>query len=208
MSRKRSESLKAKNTLKSKNSIKGKKKKITINAHTPLKKILELGSVCRKCGHCCSHGSGFLAKEDHKKIAKALGISEKKLKERYLEEIEKFNTRLYRPKLKKEKGKEILPYGKCVFLMEKGKGESREMLCRIHKVKPLQCKIGNCSKHGEKLNLWFTLNHFLNGNNPESIRQYAVYLKSRGKTLKGAELDKLVKDKEKLNKILNYEILR
>lgn len=192
---KRSESLKTQNT---------KSKKITINAYTPLKKILGLGSVCRKCGHCCSHGSGFLIKKDHKRIAKALGISEKKLKERYLEEIEKFNTRLYRPKLKKFEGKENLPYGKCVFLKEKG----TEMLCKIHKVKPLQCKVGNCSKHGEKLNLWFTLSYFLNENDPESIRQYAVYLKSGGKTLKGAELNKLIKDKEKLNKILNYKILR
>ncbi|PIN86071.1 hypothetical protein COV19_07000 [Candidatus Woesearchaeota archaeon CG10_big_fil_rev_8_21_14_0_10_44_13] len=180
------------------------RKRITINAHTPLKDILELGSVCRKCGHCCSHGSGFLTREDHRRIAEHLRISENKLKEKYLEEIEKFNTRLWRPRLKKGPGKENLPYGKCVFLMEKG----GQKLCRIHGVKPLQCRIGNCTKHGEKLTLWFTLNYFLNENDPESVRQYATYLKSGGKTLKGAELNGLVKDKGKLDRILSYEILR
>ena len=177
-----------------------KKSKAIITRHTPLKRVLELGMQCDRCGHCCSHGSGFLAREDHRKIAKFLKISEKELKERYLEEIEKFNTKLWRPKLKKGQGKENLPYGKCVFLTDNK--------CGIHKAKPLQCKIGNCFEHGEKLSLWFTLNCFLNENDPESVRQYAVYIKSGGKTLKGAELKNLVKDREKLKKILNYGILR
>lgn len=179
---------------------KTKGSKAIITRHTPLKKILGLGMQCDRCGHCCSHGSGFLTREEHKKIAEFLKISEKELKERYLEEVEKLNTRLWRPKLVKEQGKENLPYGKCVFL--------KDNRCEIHKIKPLQCRVGNCFEHGEKLSLWFTLNHFLNENDPESIRQYAVYLKSGGKTLKGAELKNLVKDKEKLKKILSYEVLK
>lgn len=168
-----------------------------ITTHTPLKRVLELGMQCNRCGHCCSHGSGFLVREDHRKIAKHLKVSEKKLKEKFLEEIEKFNTRLWRPRLEK---KGNLPYGKCIFLKDK--------LCKIHKVKPLQCRIGNCSENGEKLSLWFTLNYFLNENDPESVRQYAVYLKSGGKTLEGAELKEIIKDKDKLKKILEYKIMR
>ncbi|MFO8016547.1 MAG: YkgJ family cysteine cluster protein [Candidatus Woesearchaeota archaeon] len=178
--------------------------RITITKDTPLSEILELGSVCRRCGHCCSHGSGFLVRQDHEKIADFLGINVKELKERYLEEDEKFNTRLWRPKLKKKEDKDHLPYGECIFL-EKKEGRAS---CRIDEVKPLQCRTGNCSEQGEELNLWFTLHHFLNENDPESVRQYAAYLRTGGKTLPGFELESLIKDKNKLKKILDYEILR
>ena len=48
------------------------------------------------------------------------------------------------------------------------------------------------------------LNHFVNKDDAESIRQYASYLKSGGKTLEGAELKELVPNKEKLRKILEF----
>lgn len=175
-----------------------KSKKKALRRNTPLSDVLELGKVCKKCGHCCSHGSGALAREDIKNIAKSLGMDEKEVREKYLEEIDRFNTKLLRPKLIKHEGK---PYGRCVFLTPKNE-------CSINEVKPLQCKIGNCSREGERLNLWFMLNYHLNENDPESVRQYAIYLKCGGKTLPGAELENLVKDKEKLNKIMKYEILR
>lgn len=168
-----------------------------ISKKTPLKKALELGKACDKCGHCCSHGAGALADDDLKKIAKFLKTTENELKKTCLEEIEKFNTKRLRPIIIK-KGK---PYGRCVFLDEK-KG------CRIHSVKPLECKVGNCSEHGEDLSLWFMLNYFVNPDDPESVRQYAAYLKSGGKTLKGGKLEEIVPDKKTLKKILEYKILR
>ena len=51
------------------------------------------------------------------------------------------------------------------------------------------------------------LNHFVNKDDPESVRQYASYLKTGGKTLEGAGLNDLVPDKEKLRKILSLDIL-
>ncbi|MBU0535964.1 MAG: YkgJ family cysteine cluster protein [Nanoarchaeota archaeon] len=169
-----------------------------INRKTPLSEVLELGTTCSACGHCCRHGSGALVRGDLKKIAEKLGMKEDEVKEKYLEEIRKFNTILLKPKLIKSEGK---PYGRCVFLTPESK-------CSIQEVKPLQCAIGNCTEHGEELNLWFTLNYYLNENDPESVRQYAVYLKCGGKTLPGWELENLIADKEKLRKILHYEIMR
>ena len=160
-----------------------------------LKQVLEIGKECKRCNHCCSFGSGFLVGDDKKKIAKHLGLTEKKLEEKYLEEVEKFNTKLFRPKTIKK------PYGKCVFLDDK-KG------CTIHKVKPLQCRVGNCGPYGEELSLWFTLNYFVNKDNAQSIRDFATYLKSGGKTLPKGELKDFVSDKNKLKKILNYDILK
>lgn len=168
-----------------------------IAKNTNLKKALELGKSCKKCGHCCSHGSGALADDDLKKIAKFLKTTEKELKKTCLDEVERFNTKRLRPIIIK-KGK---PYGRCIFLDE-NEG------CKINSVKPLECKVGNCSEHGEQLSLWFMLNYFVNADDPESVRQYAAYLKTGGKMLKGGKLEEIVPDKEKLNKILKYKILR
>ena len=52
------------------------------------------------------------------------------------------------------------------------------------------------------------LKYHLNGKDPESIRQYAIYLRCGGKTLEGFEMENIIKDKKKLEKIMNYEILR
>ena len=172
-----------------------------ITKNTPLHEVMEHAQpcTCHACEHGCQHGSGALTKEDVKKLAKFLGMDEEQLKEKYLEEVEKFNTRLYRPKVLRRKGK---PFGRCMFFDEEKK-------CTIHDAKPTECKVSmGCGDKGEKLSLWFTLNHFVNENDPESVRQYATYLRSEGKTLPGGELHELVKDKEKLKKILSYEILR
>ena len=184
-----------------------------IKKNTPLKEVLRLGRECRRRNNCCSYGSGCLAGNDIKNIAKFLrtteirgisvvseitkeflNITEKELKEKYLEEVEKFNTKLLRPKLiRKDK-----PYGRCIFFDGSG--------CKIHKAKPLECKIGNCGEHGEELSKWFMLNYCININDPESIRQYAIYLKTN-RTLKGGELKNLV-PKERLRKILSFEVLK
>ena len=59
-----------------------------------------------------------------------------------------------------------------------------------------------CKDYGETLSVWFMLNHFVNENDAESVRQFSTYLKSGGKTLESAKLEDLVPDKEKLRKIL------
>ena len=173
------------------------KQKLTKN--TDVKEVLKLAHPC-KCEACtvgCRHGSGFLVDEDIPRIAKFMGITEEVLKKEFLEELEKFNTALFRPRiLRKNK-----PYGKCIFFDE-------EIGCRIHEAKPLECKVSmGCKGYGEQLSLWFMLNHFVNKDDAESIRQFASYLKSGGKTLEGAKLKDWVPDKEKLKKILSFEIM-
>ena len=173
-------------------------KKTKLTKNTDVKEVLKLANPC-KCEACtvgCRHGSGFLVDEDIKNIAKFMNISEEVLKKEFLEEVEKFNTKRFRPKiLRKDE-----PYGKCIFFDE-------EIGCKIHEAKPLECKISmGCKDYGEKLSLWFMLNHFVNKEDAESVRQYASYLKSGGKTLEGAELKDLVPNKNKLKKILKFEI--
>ncbi len=172
-----------------------------INKNTPLKEALKLAAPCRceACNHGCKLGSGFLVGDDAKRIAAFLGISREELKKGFLEETELFNTKMLRPRLLKEENK---PYGQCVFYDE-SKG------CTIHEVKPLQCKTSiNCKDYGEDLSVWFMVNHTVNPDDPESIRQFAQYIKSGGKLIPGASLQELMPDKEKLKKMLSYEILR
>jgi len=154
---------------------------------------------CNACNHGCKYGSGSLAGDDAKKIAKFLEISEEDLEKEFLEEVELFNKKLLRPKLIREKGK---PYGQCIFYDEQ-KG------CTIHEVKPLECKTSiSCKDYGEDLSIWFMVNHVVDPNDAESIRQFEQYIKSGGKLIQGASLEELVPDKEKLRKILDYGILK
>lgn len=172
-----------------------------ITKNTPLKEVLKLAAPCQcgACNHGCKYGSGSLAEGDSKKIAEFLNISEEDLKKDFLEETELFNKKISRPKLLRKKGK---VHGKCIFYND-NKG------CKIHEVKPLECKTSvQCKEYGEDLSVWFMVNHIVDANDPESIRQYAQYIKSGGKIIIGAELENLVPDKEKLRKILSYEILK
>lgn len=172
-----------------------------IAKNTPLKEVLKLAQPCRceACSHGCKYGSGLLANGDEERLASFLKISEKELKEKFLEEVERFNTKLLKPKLLR-KGKAA--YGQCIFYNDK-KG------CTVHEAKPLECKTSmGCKDYGEELSVWFMANNVINPDDPESVRQYAQYLKSGGKTIPGAELHDLVPDKERLKKILSYEMLR
>ena len=162
--------------------------------------ILKLTHPC-KCNACnigCKHGSGAFADDEIKKLADHLKIDEDVLKKEFLEEVEKFNTKKLRPRiLRKDK-----QFGKCIFFDE-------ELGCKIHDAKPMECRVAmGCKEYGEQLSLWFMLNHFINENDAQSIRDYATYLKSGGKTLEGGRLEELVPDKEKLKKILSFEILK
>jgi hypothetical protein len=51
------------------------------------------------------------------------------------------------------------------------------------------------------------LNYVLDHQDPDAIRQWAVYLKTHP-TIPGGELEELVPDKEMRDKIMSYEILR
>ncbi len=152
------------------------KSTVKISKSTPLNEIIKLAHTC-KCYACsvgCKYGSGFLVGDDQKNLAKFLNINEQELREKYLEEVEQFNTKLLRPKLER-KGK---PFGKCIFYDEK-------IGCGIHKAKPLQCKIAmGCKPYGEDLMVWFMMNYQVNPNDEKSMREFNTYIKSEGKILK------------------------
>jgi len=124
-----------------------------------------------------------------------LGITENQFKAKYIDPIVRFNT----PGFKLKSKKTDKPYGPCLFL--------EETKCLIHKVKPLHCKIGNCNVHGEHISHWFTLNYYVNPEDPESIRQWAAFLKTHD-TIPGGELEDLIPDKRRLQDILSYKILK
>jgi len=88
---------------------------ITVN--TPLKSILKVTPPCScdACKHGCTVGSGFLIDSDKEKIAKYLKITEEKLEKKYLESVDLYNKKHFRPKIKR-KGK---PYGPCTFFDKK-----------------------------------------------------------------------------------------
>lgn len=168
-----------------------------ISKTTPLKTIRKLSKIeCESCTHCCEYGSGIVLSEEIDNLAKKLQISKEELIKTKLDEFKNFNTAHYKFKTIKDDKQ----YGKCIFLDKDG--------CTIHEIKPLHCTIGSCNEHGEDLNLWFTLNHFVNPYDPESIREWARYIKLGNKILPGSELHNLVPDEQMLKKILEYEILR
>jgi len=171
--------------------------KIAITKDTPIETVKKYGEECSRCNSCCKYDTGIVLEEDIPRIAKHLKLSEKQFKEKYLVEHEKFNTKCF--KLKQEKNGK--PYGKCIFLDEQ-KG------CKIHTVKPLHCNVCSAkSTHGEALSHWFTLNYLVNTDDPESVRQWASFLKDHP-TIMGGRLHELIKNKEKLKKILSFEILK
>ena len=168
---------------------------ISITKDSPLKMVRSLGEACRKCGSCCSHGTGFLVPDDIPRIAKFLNITEDKLKELYLEEKDMFNTKAWKPKTIKK------PFGPCVFY-EKKEG------CTIHIAKPFQCMITNCGPYSEQAIQWLYLNYFVNSDDPESVRQWASYLKHKEWVIEGGNRDDIVPDKVRLKKILGYDIVK
>lgn len=171
-----------------------------ITKNTPKEDVLKIANkkshkACRKCVESCERTSAIFLGRDIKRFAKNKGISEEEAKKRYMEEKELFNTKIHRAKQIKDK----LPQGRCVFL--------KNDLCSIHEFKPLYCQIGTCEPEGQQTMLWFTLNFLVNENDPESIRQWAIYLKTHP-TIDGGELHELVQDGDMLKKILSYEVLK
>ena len=167
-----------------------------ISKKTPKHKVLELGKQCDRSNHCCRFTTGFLAEDDLQKISKFLNISEKELRDNFLQEVKMFNTMALRPKsIKGDK-----PYGPCVFF-------DNTIGCKIHPVKPLQCKLYTCKSYGFDLTQWFYLNHLVNANDPHSVREYALFLKSN-EPIPGGSLEELVPDKKRLKRILSYKVFK
>lgn len=169
-----------------------------LNYYTTEEKIMKLVHPCRcnRCENPCRYGSGAFIKGETEKAAEFFNISKKEFEEKYTEEIKKFNTKLRRPKILRQDDK---PYGNCIFY-EDGIG------CKIHKVKPYECKIAmGCKDYGEELITWFDLRFFFNPNDTESLRQYKIYVESGGHVLEGAELENF---KEQLSKINNFEDIK
>ncbi len=166
-----------------------------ISKNTPKEALLkEVGTRCQSCGHCCSFGSGVVLESEIPEMAKQLAISEKELKEMYLEPFTKFHTIQFRFKQLRVGN---APHGRCVFLNVDSKR------CHIHENKSLHCKISTCSVYGEDAQKWFDVNYFLNLKDPQSVREYNTYLKFNT-PLFGAELESLLPSEE-LKKILSYE---
>ncbi|MFH1506497.1 MAG: YkgJ family cysteine cluster protein [archaeon] len=170
---------------------------MTLTQQTPRQQVLKLGSDCKRCGHCCSFGSAFVLPEEIESIAKHLKISPEKFKEKYLDKAERFNTKLYRFKTKKKKDK---PYGPCIFL-------KFNKTCKIHDAKPLFCRIGTCKEHGGEAIQWYDLNHNVNTEDPQSIREWAIFVNQKD-PIPGGKLEDLIPDKKTLKKILEYDDLR
>ncbi|MBR9690133.1 hypothetical protein GOV08_00425 [Candidatus Woesearchaeota archaeon] len=163
-----------------------------IHKDTPKEEVLQHGKGCRMCGHCCSMGSGYTQEQELKQIAEQLNLTKKELKEKHFEKIKVFNKELYKPKINKVGD---LPFGPCVFLKDKK--------CAINLVKPLHCRIGICSEHGQAISEWYTSNFLVDKDDPESIRQWAARVDVKP-SIQGAHPKDMVGE-EKLKEILGYK---
>ncbi len=152
---------------------------------------------CRRCGHCCSYDSGIFLDEDIRRIAGHLGMPEDSFRRQFLEEKDIYNKKVHKAKLdRKDK-----PFGPCIFF-------DKESGCSIHEVKPLHCRLSlGCGEYGQQINIWFMLNHVVDADDPEAIRQWAQYLKTHP-TIPGGQLHELVPDKDKLARMLSYEFIK
>ncbi|MBD3259167.1 hypothetical protein GF371_00890 [Candidatus Woesearchaeota archaeon] len=164
-----------------------------ITTNTTKEELIKKGHCEKQCGHCCKRASGIVLPQEVKRIAKRLNMKEEEFKNKHLEPHERFHTTHHRIK---QKRRHPNISGPCTFLGPSGK-------CRIHYAKPLYCKITTCQAHGHDAVVWFNLQYFVNPEDPQSIREWAEYLK-HGKNIKGGELHKLVPDRRKLRWMLEY----
>lgn len=172
------------------------KKTAQITKKTPLDEVMKhvRACSCKACTHGCRFGSGLFVEGQIEKLATFLKKDVSYVKKHVLEEVEHFNTTLFRPKIVRKKGK---PYGTCSFFDEK-KG------CTIHEVKPLQCTLAmGCTDSGQDLMVWFMLNYQVNAQDARSMQEYSSYVKSGGHVIAGGEVESLVPDKESRKKLLD-----
>lgn len=149
-----------------------------LSRKTTEKEALERGAHCDRCGHCCQFSSGLMIDGEDSRIAEHLGISPERLREHYLEESVQFNRRMLRPRLIR---KGTMPYGRCIFY---------DGGCTINDVKPLHCRIGNCGPDGERLTDWFYINHVIDTDDEQSLKEWHLRTQT-GLSLKGAHITEL-----------------
>ncbi len=81
---------------------------MNVTKHTPEEMIVQhagtcpVSNDCKSCGKCCQYGTGYLIDSDMPKIAAFLGVTEEELKEKYLEQVEKFHKNMWKPKTTKK----------------------------------------------------------------------------------------------------------
>ncbi len=177
-----------------------------ISKNTPKEVVLGIGKSCDRCGNCCKFNAGYVLNEEIPRIASYLKISEEELKDKYLDETERFNKKIYKPKLlrktKKIDNEEVeLPYGKCIFYDDR-------FGCIIHDVKPLYCAIATCKHYSKDVLQWYDLNFVVDPHDPESIRQWATYLRfNNNDVIPGGSLIELVPDEKELSDMLNFKLI-
>jgi len=164
-----------------------------ITTKTTKEELIRKGNCENQCGKCCTRSSGIVLPHEVKRIAKHLKMPEETFKNKYLEPHERFHTTHHRIKQRR-----VHPNisGSCMMLSPAGK-------CRIHVSKPLYCKITTCQEHGHDAVIWYDLKHFVNAEDPQSIREWAEYL-HHGKSIKGGELHQIVPNRRKLRWMLEY----
>lgn len=180
---------------------------IDITRLTPAEKLLAVVGKSARPGNMCELKPGFILNHELESIANHLSISKNQLTENMLQSFHAYGKKIHKPKHSpkiKKTGPKItdafheMPYGDCIFL-DKDSGEHR---CRIEDVKPLHCKLATESAVSEKIHSWFILNHFVDSNDPHSLREWGNYLKTH-RAVPGGELHELVKDKNKLAKVFD-----
>lgn len=184
---------------------------IDITRLTSKEKIFELVGDGARPSDMCETLPGFIHESEFENISGKLGVSIEELKKNFLREISAYNKKLHKPKheaIEKRLGFKPtstfheLPYGKCVFL-NRDKPNKHE--CMLGDAMPMHCKIASESNHSEKLHAWYLLNHAVDADDPNSLREWAIYLKTHA-TIPGGELHELVPDSSKLKSILQNDV--
>ena len=179
---------------------------LDITRLTSVEKIKEMVRESARPSDMCETLPGFIHDDEVSQIAQKLGISLEQLKNNFLREVRAYNTKLHRPKHEAVESRfgshptstiHKVPYGKCVFLDKNESGHK----CMLDDAMPLHCKIATDGKVSEKLHSWYLLNHAVKSDDPHSIREWAIYLKTHP-TIPGGELHELVTP-DKLKDILD-----
>ncbi|MFH1916274.1 MAG: hypothetical protein ABIJ21_03340 [Nanoarchaeota archaeon] len=145
-------------------------------------------------GQGCKMGSGFVLDEEVPLLARHAGKTLEAFEKEFLQPGEVFHTKTKLLKTRKT-GK---PYGPCVFLQ-------KDDACGFGKNKPLYCAITNNDER-EAAVQWFQLSHYVNLNDPTSIREWHAYAQGI-KVIPGGKPEELV-GKERLKEILEYKELK
>ncbi len=182
---------------------------LDITRMTSREQILSVASNKARPGKVCEVSPGYVKEDEAKEMAAKLGISLQELKDAFLREVRAYNTRLYKPKHEPKKirlGDSLTgaihnaPHGSCVFLDKNQEGHA----CMLGEKMPLHCRIATHETHGEKLHVWYMLNHAVNSDDPRSLREWAIYLKTHP-TIPGGQLEDLVPDEDRLRSILEAD---